>query len=107
MAATNGFFGHIEGPFAANEEIFTKIQEDCAYPIDYISKLGIHYVGDVDFDIMGETMPQHFVKINGINFQIGKTRMLQLEDVEIRSIKFLEDTDDKVYVDYQYEKVDE
>jgi hypothetical protein len=76
MAATNGFFGHIEGPFAANKEIFTKIQQDCAYPIDYISKLGIHCVGDIDFDILGKATFSNFVKINGINFQIGKTRML-------------------------------
>ena len=53
MAVTNGFFGNIQGPFAADEESFTKIQEDCAYPINYISKLGIHYVGDIDFDITG------------------------------------------------------
>ena len=53
MAATNGFFGNLQGPFAADEELFTKIQEDCAYPINYISKLGIYYVGDIDFDITG------------------------------------------------------
>lgn len=42
---TNGFFGNIEGPFAANEEIFTKIQEQCLYSIKYISKIGIVYTG--------------------------------------------------------------
>jgi len=26
----NGFFGSISGPFAANEEIITKIQRDCS-----------------------------------------------------------------------------
>ena len=29
MAATNGFFGNIQGPFAADEELFTKIQSEC------------------------------------------------------------------------------
>lgn len=103
MAATNGFFGNIQGPFAANEEIITKIQEDCAYPIDYISKLGIHYVGNFDFSVVQDS--PNFVRINGINFQIGKTRILQLEDVEIRSIKFLNDVGERVFIDYQYQKV--
>jgi len=43
----NGFFGMIEGPFAANEEIFTKIQEQCKYPIKYINKIGIVYTGSL------------------------------------------------------------
>lgn len=29
MAATNGFFGNLQGPFAADEELFTKIQSEC------------------------------------------------------------------------------
>lgn len=53
MAATNGFFGSLQGPFLANEELLTKIQADCKYPIDYLSKIGIHYVGDSDLDITG------------------------------------------------------
>lgn len=28
MAAINGFFGNIQGPFAADEELFTKIQSE-------------------------------------------------------------------------------
>lgn len=35
---------------------------------------------------------------------MGKTRMLELEDVAITSIKFKEDIDDKIYIDYQYVK---
>ena len=104
MAATNGFFGNIQGPFAADEELFTKIQLDCKDTIDYISKLGIHYVGDFDLDLSGVTWKQIFVRINGIEFQIGKTRMLELEDVEVTSIQFVNDTNDRVYIDYQYEK---
>ena len=104
MAATNGFFGNIQGPFAADEELFTKIQLDCKDTIDYISKLGIHYVGDSNLDITGIYQNQLFVRINGIEFQIGKTRMLQLEDVQITSIQFVNDTNDRVYIDYQYEK---
>lgn len=97
---TNGFFGMIEGPFAANEEIFTKIQEQCLYPIKYISKIGIIYTGNLN----SIQYPRFSVKINDIQFQIGKTKMLELEDVQITSIKFTENINDKVYIDYQYIK---
>ena len=106
MAATNGFFGNIQGPFAADEELFTKIQSECKDTIEYISKLGIHYVGNFDLDLIGKRQEQIFVRINGIEFQIGITRMLELQDVKVTSIQFVEDTDDLIYIDYQYHKFD-
>ena len=107
MAATNGFFGNIQGPFAAGEELFTKIQSECKDTIEYISKLGIHYVGNFDLDLFGARWKQMFVMINGIKFQIGITRMLELQNVKITSIQFVEDTDDLIYIDYQYHKFNE
>ena len=107
MAATNGFFGNIQGPFAADEELFTKIQTDCKDTIEYISKLGIHYIGNFDLDITGTRWDPLFVRINNIEFQIGLTRMLELEDVQVTSIQFVNDVDDLVYIDYQYHKLDE
>ena len=97
---TNGFFGIIEGPFTADEEIFTKIQEQCRYSIKYINKIGIVYtesLGSIKF-------PGISVILNGIQFQVGQTRTLELEDVEITSIKFKDDIGDKIYIDYQYIK---
>lgn len=103
MPATNGFFGNLAGPFAANEQLLPKIQEQCINPINYISKLGIHYVGNFDLDLAGERQGhQIFIKINDIDFQLGKTRMLELEDVEITSIKFAQDMNELCYIDYQY-----
>ena len=107
MAATNGFFGNLQGPFAADEELFTKIQSECKDTIEYISKLGIHYVGNFDLDLIGKRWKQTFVRINGIEFQIGITRMLELQDVKVTSIQFVENTDDLIYIDYQYHKKDE
>ena len=107
MAATNGFFGNIQGPFAADEELFTKIQSECKDTIEYISKLGITYVGNFDLDLIGKRQEQIFVRINGIEFQIGITRMLELEDVKVTSIQFVDDVDELVYIDYQYHKFDE
>ena len=97
---TNGFFGMIEGPFAANEEIFTKIQEQCKYPIKYINKIGIVYTGSLG----SIKFPGISVILNNIQFQVGQTRILELEDVEITSIKFKDDIGDKAYIDYQYIK---
>ena len=107
MAATNGFFGNIQGPFAADEELFTKIQSECKNTIEYISKLGITYVGNFDLDLTGKRQEQIFVRINGIEFQIGITRMLELEDVKVTSIQFVDDVDELVYIDYQYHKKNE
>lgn len=97
---TNGFFGSIEGPFTADEEIFTKIQEQCRYPIKYINKIGIVYTGSLG----SIKFPGISVIINNIQFQIGQTRILELQDVEITSIKFKDNIDDKAYIDYQYVK---
>lgn len=96
----NGFFGMIEGPFAANEEIFTKIQEQCKYPIKYINKIGIVYTGSLG----SIKFPGISVILNNIQFQVGQTRTLELEDVEITSIKFKDNIGDKAYIDYQYIK---
>ena len=103
MTAINGFFGNLQGPFLANQELFTKIQEECSNQINYLSKLGIHYVGDFDLDLEGQRQGfQIFIKINGINFQLGKTRILELEDVQITSLQFEQDMPEWCYIDYQY-----
>lgn len=106
MAATNGFFGNLQGPFNENVELLELIQAECKDQINYLSKIGIHYVGGFNLDLKGNYFPQIFILINNdIEFQLGRTRMLELEDVEITSIKFMQDVDDNVYIDYQYEKV--
>ena len=103
MAAVNGFFGNLQGPFLANQELFTKIQEQCSGQINYLSKLGIHYVGGFDLDLEGKRQNrQIFIRINDIEFQLGKTRMLELEDVQITSIQFQQDMNQMCYIDYQY-----
>ena len=99
---TNGFFGTIHGPFRANEEILTKIQEQCVYPINYLSKIGFVYTGNLVF---GDFNTKIFIIINNDNnnpIQIGKTRILELEDVQVTSLKFQQDVNDRFYIDYQY-----
>lgn len=108
MAAKN--FGHISGPFQANENILLKIQQQEETEITSLCKLGIQYAGDFDLDISWHTsdqqhklyVPTQYVKINNMDFQIGKTRMLELEDCQITSIVFKNDTDDRWFIDYEY-----
>ncbi len=104
MAATNGFFGNLQGPFAKDQELFSKIQSDCKDTVDYVSKIGIHCHDNFDFDLSQGSTKVVLVRINGIDFQIGKTRMLELENVRITSIQFLSNMDDATYIDYQYQK---
>lgn len=111
---TNGYYGMIQSPFTENEDLLSnngKIKTQCKNDFHYISKLGIHYIGNYDLDLNpsdsnytnydGANHPI-IVKINNISFQIGKTRMLELEDVQITSIIFPKIDHDLIYVDYQY-----
>ena len=118
IITTNGFFGNIQGPFEANTQILQLIQEQCKNTVNYISKLGIHYIGNYDLDLEGQLDGRQILveiidQIPGADdgeqsqfittdFQIGKTRMLELEDVRITSIKFKQNMDDSIYLDYQY-----
>ena len=98
----NGFFGHLSGPFEKDIQIFNILNQQSGRRINYISKLGIHCVYDFNLDIQGQWYPQIIVKINNIDFTIGKTGILELEDCQIISIQFLNDTNDNIYIDYQY-----
>ena len=99
--ATNNF-GQISGPFQAGQEILLKIQEQEEANISSLIKVGISYIGDFDLDIYGHYIPQQYIKINDIDYQLGKTRMLELEDCQIISIVFQNGADDRWYIDYEY-----
>ena len=98
----NGFYGHLSGPFEKDVQIFNILNQQSGRRINYISKLGIHCVYNFDLDIKGQWYPEIIAKINNIDFTIGKTGILELEDCQITSIQFLNDTNDNVYIDYQY-----
>lgn len=98
----NGFFGQLQGPFIAEQQIVNLIKGQCNNEIDYITKLGIHFIGNHKIFLDGNTTKNLYVNINNIPFQIGITRMLELEDVKITSIVFPEGASDHVYIDYQY-----
>ena len=103
MADTiNGFYGHLSGPFKKDIQIFNILNQQSGRRINYISKLGIHCVYNFDLDIQGQWYPEIIVKINNRDFTIGRTGILELENCQIISIQFLNDTNNNVYIDYQY-----
>lgn len=92
MAKTNGGQGQLIGPFVANTEILYLVKADAKVSaINYLTKVGICCERG------------HFVKINGVDFEIGKTGILEFEDVEITSLKFSQDEEEKAVIDYYYE----
>ena len=100
MAANN--FGQISGPFQAGQEVLLKIQEQEETNVSFLVKVGISYIGNFDLDIYGKYISQQHIKINDIDYQLGKTRMLELEDCQINSIIFQNGADDRWYIDYEY-----
>lgn len=112
MDSHNGFFGHIQGPFDANINIISLMQNNCNKTINYISKLGICYNQNYFLAVSAPNTESWsiplIVKITddrGVarEFQIGKTGILELEDVKISSITFTTDTPSNIFIDYQYE----
>ena len=105
MARTNGFFGMIQGPFSAQQQVINKIQEDCAKDIDYINKIGICFSGNLINNYQSNsTLTAPFsIYLNGIQFIIGRARQIELQDVRITSIKFSHNVKEDVIIDYQYQ----
>lgn len=92
MAKTNGGQGQLTGPFIANTEMLYLVKADAKVSaINYLTKVGIC------------SERGNFVKINGIDFEIGKTGILEFEDVRITSLKFNQDEGVKTVIDYYYE----
>lgn len=86
----NGYTEQLKGPFHADEELFTKIQNTSSEKIAAVQHLGIQTVtGDL---VM--------IEINGKEIEIGKTGMYEVRNTEITSIKFKTNVDENTLVDY-------
>ena len=86
----NGYMGQLKGPFQADEELFTKIQNTSSEKIAAVQHLGIQTVTE---DLV-------MIKINGKEIEIGKTGMYEVRNTEITSIKFKTNVDENTLVDY-------
>lgn len=86
----NGYMGQLKGPFQADEELFTRIQNASSEKIAAVQHLGI------------QTLTGDFImiEINGKEIEIGKTGIYEVRNTEITSIKFKTDVDENTLVDY-------
>lgn len=86
--ANNFHMGQLVGPFAAGENLFNKIVENANIPMTWVSHLGIQAeVGQI-------------VYINNEPYEIGKTGIYEVTNVEINSIYFENDVDHHTIIDY-------
>ena len=86
----NGYMRKLKGPFQADEELFTKIQNTSSEKIAAVQHLGIQTVtGDL---VM--------IEINGKEKKKKKTGMYEVRNTEITSIKFKTNVDENTLVDY-------
>ena len=86
----NGYMGQLKGPFQADEELFTRIQNASSEKIAAVQHLGIQTVTE---DLV-------MIEINGKEIEIGKTGMYEVRNTEITSIKFKTNVDENTLVDY-------
>lgn len=82
----NDKFIQVSGPFAANEDIIAKIKKDSPN-FKYIKKLGI------------QSKITHLCIIDGKEFEIGKTEILEFNNVEVTSLSFKQDEPSSTLID--------
>lgn len=95
MANTNGYQGQIKaldqpnGYFTANQNIMLLIQNDCNNQYHgAVQRIGI------------DTDPDTNIELNGKNIKIGKTGFYEINNVQITSFKFLQNSSKSTIIDY-------
>jgi hypothetical protein len=83
----NNKFAQVQGPFSAGQEIVSLIMKDVSDDFTSIVKIGV------------QSKVGHQFKMNDCTFEIGKTGILEFNDVDITSLSFLQDEDDSTIVD--------
>lgn len=85
---SNDKFVQLHGPFLANQELISIIKEN----LNYTSLVNIKHLGI-------QSISTHICCINGQNFEIGKTEILEFNEVSITSIYFKQDEPATTLVD--------
>ena len=91
----NGYQGQLRADdqinhcFEANQELMPLIQNSCKYQNIKLFKIGI-----------ATNNPFEIVYLNNESIRIGSTHHFQLNDVDIQSIYFANDTNSEVITDY-------
>lgn len=87
MLDKNDKYVQLQGPFKKNEELISIIKEKFKGNVGYISRIGI------------QSRYQTKVMINGEEFIIGLSGMLDIRNVKITSCYFLHDVSDLTIID--------
>jgi len=95
MANTNGYQGQLRafdqpnGYFTTNQNIMLLIQNDC----------NNQYHGSIQ-RVSIDTDPDTNIELNGKNIKIGKTGFYEINNVQITSFKFLQNSSKSTVIDY-------
>lgn len=84
--------GQIKGPFHAGEELVTKIRDNEKAPLQRIFKIGI------------SCSTRDILLINNNEFEIGKTAIFELDDIELSTLSFQNEKDGATFVTYLAER---
>lgn len=75
----NDKFIQIRGPFSAGQDLISYIKTEYKTNFNYIKKIGI------------QTKVKNEITINNEDFEIGKTGILEFDNVQITSLSFKQD----------------
>jgi hypothetical protein len=82
----NNKFVQLHGPFAKDEDLVLLLKSNCP-EFQYIESIGI------------QSTPTHILTIGEYDFEIGKTKILEFDDVQITSIYFKQNEPKSTLVD--------
>lgn len=88
----NHAYVQVRGPMLKDEELLDKIKVEILLTIEQLNSLYIEHIGI-------QTSHGHFCEINGEQFEIGKTGILEIRDTNITSFKFSQNEDEGTIVD--------
>lgn len=83
----NGKYAQIQGPFTKNEDLVPIMKIEFNNSFRHIQRIGI------------QSKPSNKVNINGQIFEIGKTGILEFNEVEIVSLYFIQDELESTIID--------
>lgn len=89
----NFYQGQIQGPFKARQELMYLIEEQCLTAPNYVKHLGIQSQAPgalVELTICGQQ----------VSVEVGTTCVYEIGNTKVTSIKFVEDQDNNVVIDY-------
>ena len=75
----NDKFIQIRGPFSAGQDLISYIKTEYKTNFNYITRIGI------------QTKVKNEITINNEDFEIGKTGILEFDNVQITSLSFKQD----------------